>query len=129
MTFDEVVEILDAGNTYSWVRDATRGSFVYKPDLHLRILRCIKGRAEGARLEQQAKSPINSNAYSVGYEVFYGASFVVEMVLFDDNRVAMPIPEAGTKNVSGRMYRFAKIVDTTGKLDAYVARYGLEVIP
>lgn len=127
MTFEEVAEILDAGNQYSWAHDAARGVFVYKPDLNLRIVRCAKGGPDST--QASAKSRSDSNAATVVFEVFYGASFVTEVVLvaIDDQRVAMPMPRAGTSAIPGQLYRFAKIVDTSGKLDECLAQHGFEV--
>lgn len=130
MTYDELLSIIDESEKDDWVFSDERGVYTFKHDLNVRIeRRDIDHDSDKFHGEHWATNHPDPNAYRVTYDIYYGASFVKEvlMVSVDGHRATLPIPERKTLKVKAQDYSFAQVVDQLGTLEEYMRRAGLEV--
>ncbi|PLY37529.1 hypothetical protein F164LOC_09590 [Pectobacterium carotovorum] len=131
MNIDEVTKILAQSSQDDWIVDDKTGSFTYKNDLDLHIKRADYDDYNSFN-ETWAVSHPDSNACSVEYTVNYGSSFVDRktLVSVDGHRATLPMPESATDlNVKSADVNFAKIVDIGDRVDEYIQRSGLKILP
>lgn len=130
MTYDELMVIIDESEREDWLFSDERGIYTFKHNLNVRIERReIDNEWDKFTGEDWATKHPDSTAYRVTYEIYYGASFVKEvlMVSVDGHRATLPLPDRKTLKVSAQDYSFAQIVDQLGTLEEYMQRSGLEV--
>ncbi len=130
MTYDELMVIIDESERDDWLFSDERGVYTFKHNLNVRIQRReIDHEWDKFTDEDWATKHPDPTAYRVTYEIYYGASFVKEvlMVSVDGHRATLPLPDRNTLKVSAQDYRFAQIVDQLGTLEEYMRRSGLEV--
>lgn len=131
MNADEVKKILEQSSQNDWIVDDETGSFTYKNDLELHIMRADYDDYDSFN-ESWAVSHPDKNACSVKYTVKYGSSFVDRktLVSVDGHRATLPMPASATDlTVSRADVNFAKIVNIGDSVDEYLRRSKLEVKP
>lgn len=130
MTYDELLTIIDESGRDDWLFSDERGVYTFIHNLNVRIeRRDIDHETDKFQGEDWATMHPDPNAYRVIYEIYYGASFVKEvlMVSVDGHRATLPLPDRNTLKVKSHDYSFAQIVDQLGTLEEYMKRAGLEV--
>lgn len=130
MTYDELLTIIDESEKDDWLFSDERGIYTFIHNLNVRIeRRDIDREIDKFQGEDWATKHPDPNAYRVTYEIYYGASFVKEvlMVSVDGHRATLPLPDRNTLKVKSQDYSFAQIVDQLGTLEEYMKRTGLEV--
>ena len=130
MTYDQLTNLIHESSKEDWLFSDERGIYTFKKDLNLRIQRNpIDHDLDKFTGEEWATKHPDPVAYRVVYEIYYGASFVADvlMVSVDGHRATLPLPNRSTRKVSSNDYRFAQIVDQLNTLDEYMKRAELEV--
>ena len=130
MTYDELMQMVYGSTKDDWVFSDERGIYTFKKDLNVHIHRKdIDHDFDKFTGEEWATKHPDPTAYRVTYEIYYGSSFVAEVLLVsvDGHRATLPLPDLNTMKVTQEDYKFAKIVDQLDTLDEYMKRSGLEV--
>lgn len=129
MTFDDVKMALANSCHDDWIFSDKKGTYTYKQDLMLRIVRRdIDYDRDNFCGEPWANCHPDPSAYRVTYDVFYGESFICSEILVsvDGGRATLPMPEINTNLVDQSSYHFAQIVEPD-RLDEYMERAKLKV--
>lgn len=130
MTYCELVEILNTSSREDWLFNDERGTYAYKGNLDLRIVRRdIDFDNDGFEGEEWATKHPNPKAYREVFEIYYGSTFVDEklLVVVDGGGARLPLPKIQSNEVLESDYTFACLVDQSGRLDEYMDRAGLRV--
>ena len=129
MKYDDVKKILAESSQSDWVVDDESGSFTYKEDLNLHIVRAPYETYRDFNEEWATIHP-DPNAVSVEFTVKYGNSFVDKQTLvsIDGHRAILPMPTSATDlSVKRSDVNFAKIVDVGSRIDEYIERANLKI--
>lgn len=128
MNEEEVKTILATSNQDDWTVDDESGTFAYKDDFNLQIIRDDYREFN----ESWAVKHPDPSAYQVRYQVKYREAVIDRqyLVSVDGHRAELPMPESETVlRVKKSDVNFAKIVATgLDKVDEYLTRSGIEVI-
>lgn len=118
MTYEELMNIIQHSTQADWIHHDPRGVWTYKHDLmiHFQEERDEEEDQERRRFhEPWAEQFPDKAAYRVTYGIYYGASFVEEViaVAIDGYRTIIPLPKAHNNVVITEwQYRFGKLLDT-----------------
>ncbi|EJD6329729.1 hypothetical protein I5F07_19930 [Proteus vulgaris] len=128
MKLNQVEKILSESNQDDWIVDDESGSFTYKDDLNLHIERAPYESYRSFN-ESWATSHPDNKALAVEYTIKYGSSFVDKktLVSVDGHRATLPMPKSQNDlTVDKSDVNFAKIVDTSGRVDEYLERSNIK---
>ncbi|MFD3226491.1 hypothetical protein [Rahnella aceris] len=129
MKYNEVKKILAESTQSDWIIDDESGSFTYKDDLNLHIVRAPYDTYRYFN-EKWATSHPDPKAVSVEFTVKYGNSFVDKQTLVsvDGHRATLPMPtSASDLSVKISDVNFAKIVDVGSRVDEYLKRSNIKI--
>lgn len=131
MNQEKIQNILATSSQDDWTVDDESGTFAYKDDLNLQIIRADYD--DFAKFnESWAVNHPDSDAYQVRYQVKYRDAVVHReyLVSVDGHRAELPMPKSATDlRVTQSEVNFAKIVATgLDRVDEYLKRSGIEVV-
>jgi len=132
MTHNELTDILRHSSGRDWLQADGGESYVFKQDLHLKIKS-----GHGFEVKDTSAYPWlddldEKSLLNVQFDVVYGASVIEKrsLLLVDGGRALLPIPSGSDgRSVSEVDLSFARIVDDSEIVMAYMRRCGLAVDP
>ena len=131
MNYEEIRNILATSTQDEWTVDDESGTFSYKADSNLQIIRAPYENQTDFH-EEWATSHPDKSAKKVDYVVKYRDAVVrrESLISVDGHRAELPMPKSETDlRVLENEVNFAKIVITGGdRVDEYLGRSGLHVV-
>lgn len=131
MNNEKIKNILATSTQNEWNVDDDSGTFSYKDDLNLQIIRTSYENWTPFNEEWATKHP-DPSAEKVDYVVKYRDAVVAResLISVDGHRAELPMPKSATDlRVLASEVNFAKIVTTGGdRIDEYLNRSRLQVV-
>lgn len=135
MTYEELRDIIKNSSQADWLHDDVRGMWTCKKDLLIRFEEeREEGREEQLFHEPWVKKFPDKAAFRVTYVIYYGNSFVEEVVAVsvDGHRTIIPLPKSPKDLViTPWQYQFGKILDkdpnSPYSLDSQMKHAGIKV--
>ncbi len=136
MTYEELRDIIKNSSQTDWLHSDVRGVWTYKKNL---LLRFEEEREEEEREERLFHEPwvqkfSDKTAFRVTYVIYYGNSFVEEVIAVsvDGHRTTIPLPKSANNLViTPWQYQFGKILDkdpnSPYSLDSQMKHAGIRV--
>jgi hypothetical protein len=137
MTYEELMDTIKNSTQSDWIHNDVRGVWTYKHDLmiHFREDRDEDQEREERQFHEKwvEKFP-DKTAYRVTYAIYYGNSFVEDVIAVsvDGHRTIIPLPKSQNNLVITQwQYRFGKILDREPNgpygLDAQMKHAGIRI--
>jgi len=130
MTFDRLIQEIEAANHNDWLRDDEVGVSTLLNNVNITV-RKIRKKGEELLREPWATKHFDRDASVCKVDLYFGASFVkrYHCANVDGGRATIPYPKSRDElTISREEYAIGAAVDLIGSLDAYLNKCGIKVV-